>query len=114
MRATITAGSFLLFWVLPAPPAPAPATFEVLPIKPCAPNTSRTPYQVQPGGGLRADCVTVKTLVAHAYGVREYQISGGPAWVDSERYDIIAKAEPSPGSGRPGCELGGRWSAGVV
>src|ERR1700730_8956207 len=102
MRATITAGSFLLLWVLHAQPAPAPATFEVVSIKPCAPDTSRTAYRVQPGGGLRADCVTVKTLVAHVYGVREHQISGGPAWVDFERYDIIAKAEPSPGSGSRG------------
>ena len=28
-----------------------------------------------------------------AYGVGSFQISGGPGWIDSDRYDIEAKAE---------------------
>jgi uncharacterized protein (TIGR03435 family) len=34
----------------------------------------------------------LKTLVAAAYSVSPSAISGGPAWVDSDRYDIVAKA----------------------
>jgi bla regulator protein blaR1 len=34
-------------------------------------------------------------LVQNAYGVRDYQISGGPRWIYSGRYDVVAKAEGS-------------------
>jgi uncharacterized protein (TIGR03435 family) len=34
----------------------------------------------------------LKTLIAAAYDVSPQAISGGPAWVESERYEIIAKA----------------------
>ena len=33
---------------------------------------------------------TLKALLAEAYSVKEYQVEG-PAWIDSERYDINAK-----------------------
>jgi uncharacterized protein (TIGR03435 family) len=33
--------------------------------------------------------VTIKQLVARAYGLKDYQVEG-PQWVDSERYDVIA------------------------
>jgi len=42
------------------------------------------------GGGKY---VTLKTLVAFAYRVQPFQISGGPAWIDSDRFDIEGKAK---------------------
>ncbi len=32
-------------------------------------------------------------MIQEAYNVAPYQISGGPAWVDKELWDITAKAE---------------------
>jgi len=32
-------------------------------------------------------------LVTRAYGVQDYQLSGGPSWLKVDRYDIAAKAE---------------------
>jgi uncharacterized protein (TIGR03435 family) len=32
-------------------------------------------------------------LIQQAYDVRSYQIIGGPGWLNTERYDIVAKAE---------------------
>ena len=32
-------------------------------------------------------------MIAEAYGVKTYQIYGGPGWINSERYAIDAKAE---------------------
>ena len=36
--------------------------------------------------------VTVHTCIKWAYGVQDNQIAG-PAWLDSERYDLVAKAD---------------------
>ena len=32
----------------------------------------------------------------NAWGVRDFQISGGPGWIDTERFDIIATSEQNP------------------
>jgi hypothetical protein len=37
--------------------------------------------------------MTVKGLIQTAYGKRDFQIIGGPAWISSECFDIDAKAE---------------------
>jgi uncharacterized protein (TIGR03435 family) len=44
------------------------------------------------GGSFRKTNTTLKMLVQLAYGVQEYQVSGGPNWIDAIRYDIEAKA----------------------
>jgi uncharacterized protein (TIGR03435 family) len=46
-----------------------------------------------PGGKFIAENVTLKLLIARAYGVAEAQIEGGPGWIDTERYDVAAKAD---------------------
>jgi uncharacterized protein (TIGR03435 family) len=50
------------------------------------------------GGGVRGatfseTAVTLRDLIQSAYDLRIDQISGGPSWMESERYDIAAKAE---------------------
>jgi len=70
----------------------APLTFEVASIKPSAETGFRTGIQMQPGGGLRVSGATLKMLLTIAYDVREFQIVGGPSWISSDRYDILAKA----------------------
>lgn len=40
----------------------------------------------------------VRTLIAAAFNLSPKAISGGPEWVDSERWDILAK---TPGGVRP-------------
>ena len=76
------------------PPAP-PLTFEVATIKPSSGDSHRVAMMFQPGGGFRAEGATLKMLLTLAYDVREFQISGGPKWIDSDRYDINARAEHS-------------------
>jgi uncharacterized protein (TIGR03435 family) len=39
--------------------------------------------------------VTTKLLIEQAYGVKDFQISGGPSWISSDRYDVDAKVEDS-------------------
>jgi uncharacterized protein (TIGR03435 family) len=47
--------------------------------------------QPMPGGGLKVDCLSLKTILVFAYDVQDYQVSGGPAWVQTMRWNIVAK-----------------------
>ena len=80
-------------------PAIAPLTFEVASIKPAAqagPGPIRMGIQMMPGGGLRANNVSLQLLLTLAYDVRDFQISGGPPWLGSQLYDIQARTGNAP------------------
>ena len=71
--------------------------FEVASVKPAAPITgNRIMVGMRGGPGtpdpgqITYNNVTVKNVLTNAYGVKGFQISG-PGWLDSERYDIVAK-----------------------
>jgi uncharacterized protein (TIGR03435 family) len=70
------------------------SAFEVASVKrnPGTPS-GRMTFQASEGGRLTAENMTLRLLIQRAYGVRPFQVSGGPAWIDSERYDIVAKAD---------------------
>jgi uncharacterized protein (TIGR03435 family) len=72
-------------------------SFEVASVKPAAPITGNRIQVMMRGGPGTPDPgqitytnVTVKNVLMNAYGVKGFQISG-PGWLDSERYDIVAK-----------------------
>jgi uncharacterized protein (TIGR03435 family) len=44
------------------------------------------------GGRVSAKAATLKQLIQSAYQIKAREIEGGLAWMDSERYDIEAKA----------------------
>jgi uncharacterized protein (TIGR03435 family) len=37
--------------------------------------------------------VSLKLLISRAYGIAEAQIEGGPDWIDTEKYDVAARAD---------------------
>jgi uncharacterized protein (TIGR03435 family) len=37
---------------------------------------------------------TLKTLIALAYRIQEFQITGGPSWVGSDHFDVDGRADP--------------------
>jgi hypothetical protein len=51
---------------------------------------------VTPGGGIRSQ-VPIFNLICWAYCIDGAQLSGGPSWVRSDRYDIQAKPEKFEG-----------------
>ena len=53
-------------------------------------------YQPGRGGRFTASNCSLNLLIQYAYGVLRYQISGARDWVQSDRYDIAAKAEGDP------------------
>jgi uncharacterized protein (TIGR03435 family) len=65
--------------------------FEVASIKPSQPNAQGSSMGMRTPGTLSGENVTLKLLIQQAYGVRSFQIIGAPGWLDSERYDFIAK-----------------------
>lgn len=67
-------------------------TFEVASIKPSDPNTRGTFFRNSPGT-LNIVGANVSFLIQQAYDVRAFQVSGGPGWINSDRYDVMAKIE---------------------
>ena len=73
--------------------------FEVATIKPAAVPAGRGAIRPGPRGGpgsgdpgrLTYSYSTIADLMANAYSVKRSQISGAPNWLDSERFDIVAK-----------------------
>jgi uncharacterized protein (TIGR03435 family) len=73
-------------------PAGAPESgFEVASIKPSDPAATGSQVDVSPGGVFTAKNITLKDLVQLAYELRDSELSGGPGWLDTQRYDIVAK-----------------------
>jgi uncharacterized protein (TIGR03435 family) len=82
--------------------APSNLTFEVATVKPSPPlDMAKVREQVQAGKmprlGPHIDAaqaeyiyMPLKELIANAYKVKAYQING-PAWLATERFDIVAK-----------------------
>jgi uncharacterized protein (TIGR03435 family) len=78
--------------------ANAPA-FEVASITPCKPGTPEPPMEhagmvqfTSPGGRFKASATTLKFLLEWAYDIQPSQHSNGPSWIDTDRYDVVAKA----------------------
>ncbi len=78
-------------------PATNPA-FDVASIKPNKSSDFRLQMETLPGGTLRVVNFPLKLIIIKAYGLplqSSQRLSGGPEWIDSEKYDIEAKAEPN-------------------
>ena len=70
--------------------AQSPA-FEVAAVKPNHTEEHPRTYPQLHNGTFSAEAASMKTLLVVAYGLIEQRING-PAWLDTERYDITAKA----------------------
>jgi uncharacterized protein (TIGR03435 family) len=70
-----------------------PLSFEVASIRPNNSGSRSSNTSINSSGRFSATNVTAKILLIAAYKLQAYQIIGGPAWMDSDRFDIAAKAE---------------------
>jgi uncharacterized protein (TIGR03435 family) len=66
-----------------------PAEFEVASVKPNSSGDGRSGTSTSKGQ-TRMDNVSLRALIQTAFDVRDYSLSG-PSWLDSERFDIVAK-----------------------
>jgi bla regulator protein blaR1 len=77
-------------------PATEHPRFEVASIKPAAADARGTFIRATPGGRLNLTNMPLKEMIVLAWRIQPYQISGGPGWVNTARYDINAKPEAKP------------------
>ena len=71
--------------------------FDAASIKPNHSGSTRTSASMPPVGTYRATNITLRELIVDAHRVRRFQIEGGPDWIDSDRFDIVART----GEGAP-------------
>ena len=74
--------------------APLPS-FEVASIKADHSGTSFIRMGGPDVSRYVASNVSAKMLITFAYNMRDFQVSGGPAWINSDKFDINAKVEDS-------------------
>jgi uncharacterized protein (TIGR03435 family) len=76
----------------------AALAFEVASVKASNPDASNPlsafPLILPSGAGrITASNIPLKNLVLSAYELQDFQLSGGPSWLTSRKWDIQAKAE---------------------
>ena len=81
---------------------PPDLRFEVVSLKPSDPNPQPNSISgLRPSqGGQRYEAwnCTIRLMIQAAYRVKVDQVAGGPSWLDTDRFDMEAKAE-KPSSG---------------
>jgi len=68
---------------------PAPPEFEAASVKPNTSGERRSGTSTSKGQ-LRMDNISLRAWIQTAFDVRDYSLSG-PSWLDSERFDVVAK-----------------------
>lgn len=86
-------------WTIPEPPARlkpmaagANLVFEVATIKPSKPDAVGRGFRVN-GRNFSTINTSLSDLIAFAYDLQSRQITGAPAWAESDKYDLGAKPE---------------------
>jgi uncharacterized protein (TIGR03435 family) len=99
-RTFLLAAGIVVVSAVNAPRAQAPATdttlpaFEVASVKLNKSGDSRViGGRTQPGGRFTMANVQLREIIRLAYRLQSFQVLGGPNWINSDRFDIVAKAE---------------------
>ena len=79
-----------------APESSASVSFEAASVKPNTSGESNTSVRRLPGGRFTATNVPVALLVQMAYQLQQFQIQGAPAWLRSDRFDVVARLDGDP------------------
>ncbi len=81
-----------------------PLEFDVVSVKPSDPAARGSFINVGVGDLFTAGNMPIRALITFAYEIRDLQLTGGPGWVASDRFDITAKTprdQLSPGGDDP-------------
>jgi uncharacterized protein (TIGR03435 family) len=69
----------------------SPQEFEAAEVKPSPPDTKQS-FNFYRGGRVELRGLTLRELMAPAWDLEADRIMDGPKWIDTDRYDVIAKA----------------------
>ncbi len=76
--------------------------FEVISIRPTpAGEHESSSWRTSPSGDITVHSDPLIAFIMGAYGVDDYQVSGYPAWVVQDDWDIAAKVGADKGGSRP-------------
>jgi uncharacterized protein (TIGR03435 family) len=71
--------------------------FEVAEIRPSKPGAEQNVNMTN--GRLQAIAITMKDMIGFAYNLDDYMLPGLEKWMETERWDLIAKSEPETTDG---------------
>ena len=95
MTRAITAGLVAAAVTIALAQGPA---FDAASIKVNRSGSPNSTIGIIPGGAYRAVNTTLERIIPDAFGVLPFQVTGGPAWLATDRFDIIANP---PAGARP-------------
>ena len=72
-----------------------PPSFDSVEIQSSNPAEPWMSIGILPDGHVQCHYATLRMLVAAAYDRNEDLVTGGPAWLDTERFDLIARTAPT-------------------
>ena len=78
-------------------------SFETASLRPSSSPDCLDRVEIKPGR-FTATCVTAKRLIEYAYGIDGYQLTGGPDWASTDRYDVEATWKESAALAPPRAE----------
>ncbi len=84
------------------PAAADDGTFEVATLKQNKSGERGGGIRRLPGGRVTVTNMAARQLVVFAYGLGQWQVSGGPGWLADDKFDLTAKMEGNPEWGGPG------------
>ena len=85
----------LLSWPVSAQTAP-PRVLEASDIHLVESKPDWVSVGILPNGYVRVHGASLRRLIAVAYGISDSAVTGGPSWVDTKRFEIVARLTPSP------------------
>jgi uncharacterized protein (TIGR03435 family) len=81
--------------------APSPH-FEAASVKANKSGGTNGMLRREAGGRMEASNMPLRMLITFAYGLQPFRLVGGPDWVATERFDIVAKFDGDPPPSPPG------------
>src|SRR5256885_7147893 len=78
------------------------SSFEVASVKVNKGGANGGMLRMLPGGRVSAENFPVRMLITYAYQLANFQVVGGPGWIMSEGFDVIAKVDGNPTPVVPG------------
>ena len=88
-----------------------PTEFEVADVKPSNPDFKGTRFQILPGGRVNIAAISLKAWIEQAWNITDEMLVGAPKWLDTERFDIVAKVSTTAGPGTgPQIDIDTLWT----